>query len=297
MTGRVALVAAGLLIGAQSHAQDVGDTARTFAERLEVSGFLGYTLNNDVEFDANDGLAHSDVNFYDSIGPNDRFSYGASIAYEVTPNLQVGVLWSRFSGPLEVRDFDPSAALTAGWPGAGTGATGAGGRGALFPVLVTTNGQPTYRIGDMSVNNYHATLQWNFLEPDAQIRPFVFGGLGMTSFGDVDYQFVDTMGATTGLLTQRVSGDSRFSTTWGVGVRAALARGLGLRLSGRWTPTRLSGGEFTRAATTTATGAEGATLAGGTNDGWWCDAYWGCFANNAATSNQFSFTAGLSYRF
>ena len=260
---------------------------------FELSAFLGYSFNDDVNFDANQGLARSDVNFYDSIGPKNRLSYGAKVGYDLSPSLQVGVLWSRYSSPLELNGFDAPAALAAGWSGpATTGGTSGTSAGASFPVLTTTNGLSPFRIGDMAVNNFHAVLQWTFFRPESSLRPFVFGGLGLTHYGSVDYQFVDTTGQTTGLLTQQVAGNTRFSTTWGVGVRFAATDRLGLRVTGRWTPTRLPAGNFTRTTT-----ASGDTLTGGTNSGWSCDAYWGCFTNKAQTVSQWAVTAGVSYRF
>ncbi len=64
------------------------------------------------------------------------------------------------------------------------------------------------------------------------------------------------------------------------------------RVAGRWTPTRLPASNFSRTAT-----GSGDTLAGGTNAGWSCDAFWGCFTNKAQTVSQWALSAGVSYRF
>lgn len=276
--------------------------------RLELAGFAGYTFNQGLDFNSGNGrLAASDVNFYNSIGLEDRFSYGASLGYDVTSNLQVGFLWSRMSGPLELRGFDANAAIAAGWsgPNSGSGGVGSGGTGgtstggtggsgsgrATFPALITTNGVSPYSIGDTDVNTFHGTLGWNFGPVDAAVRPFLFGGAGVTRYGPIDYQFADmASGATPGsMASARIQPDSRFSTTWGVGVKIAPARGLGVRIAGRWTPTRLPAGNSVSGGTSTGSSS--------TNQGWWCSGQWGCFANESRFTNQFSLTGGLIVRF
>ena len=236
------------------------DTDTSDRPRLELTGFAGYAFNDVVDFNSDRGVTNADVNFYNSIGPRDRLSYGAGIGYDVTSNLQIGFLWSRLSSPLEMRGFTSSAALAGGWSGPagsnsgtatgetggtgtggtgtgtgdGTGATGTGGTGTgtgttrSFPVLTTTNGVTPYQIGDMDVNTFHGTLGWNFGPVDAVVRPFIFGGAGVTRYGEVNYQFANTTGTGTAASTMtsaRIGSDSRFSTTWGVGVKIAPRKG------------------------------------------------------------------------
>ena len=40
-------------------------------------------------------------------------------------------------------------------------------------------------IGDMAVSTYHGYFGYNWGEADAVVRPFFFGGLGATTFGEV----------------------------------------------------------------------------------------------------------------
>ena len=73
-----------------------------------------------------------------------------------------------------------------------------------------------------------------------------------------------------------IKGQTKFSTTWGLGVKLFPARGLGLRLGARWTPTYIK---------------SDAT-------GWWCDPWYGCYVvGKAQYSNQFELSGGLLLRF
>ena len=55
------------------------------------------------------------------------------------------------------------------------------------PSTLQAGGTTTKDIGDMSVSTYHGTFTYNFGESDATIRPYLMGGLGATSFGEVVY--------------------------------------------------------------------------------------------------------------
>ena len=39
----------------------------------------------------------------------------------------------------------------------------------------------------MTVSSYHGYFGYNFFDSDAKARPYIFGGLGATSYGGVDY--------------------------------------------------------------------------------------------------------------
>jgi opacity protein-like surface antigen len=119
---------------------------------------------------------------------------------------------------------------------------------------------------DMNVDNYHAIFTYNIYTNSDAFRPFVFGGLGATN-----YSVGDIMG-------QSVDGATRFSTTWGAGVKLAPASPVGLDLTARWTPTYINS----------------------SNEGIWCSPYWGfgCYQLTSANfSNQFSLSAGVNFRF
>ncbi len=121
-------------------------------------------------------------------------------------------------------------------------------------------------ITDMKVNNYHAILTYNFWEEDEILRPFVFGGIGATGYSPAD------------IGGQNIEGSTRFSTTWGGGVKYYTSEHLGFRGGIRWTPTYFkseSGGIF-------------------------CSSHsnWNCqFLDDSGFSHQFEFSVGIIARF
>ena len=143
--------------------------------------------------------------------------------------------------------------------------------GALFNQQKTQlelGGSTTLEIGDQSVNNYHGYVAYNFGDEDASVRPYFLGGLGATQYG--------TISAKAGNTSREISGNTKFSTTWALGLKLNASRNLGLRLEGRWTPTYIKSDAV----------------------GWWCDPYWGCYTvGDAQYSNQFEVSGGLHFRF
>ena len=100
------------------------------------------------------------------------------------------------------------------------------------------------------------------------MRPFFFGGLGATNFGQVTGTILNE--------TRTLGSETQFSTTWGAGVKIYPASNVGLRIGVHWTPTYIK------------------TDAGG----WWCDPWYGCYlVGNSQYSNQFQFNGGLTVRF
>ena len=129
-------------------------------------------------------------------------------------------------------------------------------------------GTETLVVGDMAVENYHGVIAYHFRPRVARVRPFVLGGLGVTRYSQLTYSAADQ--------PRDIGGDTRFSTTWGAGVKLWLGRGVGIRLQGRWTPTYIKS----------------------TSSGWWCDPYWGCYVlSEVEYANQFELAAGVSLRF
>jgi len=119
-------------------------------------------------------------------------------------------------------------------------------------------------VADMNVDNYHVVFTFNFGDMDDTARPYVQGGIGATSYGSLSVE------------DREIDGETRFSTTWGAGIKVYPADTFGLRLGVRWTPTYIKSDPA----------------------GWWCDPFWGCFvASNAQFSNQFEFSGGISLRF
>ena len=131
-------------------------------------------------------------------------------------------------------------------------------------------GTSTLDIGDMSVSNYHGVLAYNFGASDAQVRPFVFGGLGATHYGSLSFT-----GA--GGQDREIGGETQFSTTWGARPEAlsrARASASASRAAGR-PPTS---SRTPRAGGATPTGA--ATC-----------------CPTPQYSNQFELTGGITLRF
>jgi outer membrane protein W len=124
-------------------------------------------------------------------------------------------------------------------------------------------------LGSFNIDNVHAMVAYHFFEPNAPIRPYLGGGLGWTNYGTLD--FTGPSGE-----ARAIDGQSRFSTKWEAGVKAAASHNLALRAGVTFTPTYVKSDA----------------------SGWWCDPFWGCYVTgNAQYSNQWSFNGGLSFRF
>jgi opacity protein-like surface antigen len=212
--------ALGLVLAGTAQAQD---------PRVEIGASAGWTFSDGVTFD---GVLAGDGNVYNSIEPKDSFSYSLNLGFFVTPNVEVGGLFSQQKSKLEV------------------------------------GGTTVREIGDQSVDNYHGYFAYNFGESDAMARFYVLGGLGATRYGGVPYSVGGVSGST--------NSTTKFSTTWGAGVKIYPGPKFGLKLGVRWTPTYIKSDA----------------------EGWWCDPYWGCYVvGDAQYSNQFELTGGIVIRF
>ena len=116
--------------------------------RVEISGLAGWTFSDGV---TGEGTTVPGVGTFNGIEPKDSFSWGLTVGFFVSPTLEVGFLFDRQESQFQV------------------------------------TGTSTINIGDVGVANYHGILAHNFGESDAQVRPFVFGGLGATHYGTVSY--------------------------------------------------------------------------------------------------------------
>jgi hypothetical protein len=84
------------------------------------------------------------------------------------------------------------------------------------------------------------------------------------------------MGVCVGGQQRSISGITKFSTTWALGVKVYASQRAAFLIEGRWTPTYI---KYDAA-------------------GWWCDPFWGCYVlGNAQYSNQFELSGGLTLRF
>lgn len=119
-------------------------------------------------------------------------------------------------------------------------------------------------ITDMKVNNFHAILTYNFLEEDEILRPFIFGGIGATGYSPAD------------IGEHSIEGATRFSTTWGGGVKYYTSEHLGFRAGIRWTPTYINS----------------------ESSGIFCSPHWDCWILDKSNfSHQFEFNVGIVARF
>jgi opacity protein-like surface antigen len=210
----------------------LGSRAPAYAQtpHVEVSGFAGWTFSDGVS--ADNAVVAGDGNIYDRVDPKDSASYGFSVGALVGPHNEVGFMFGQQMSKL---------------------------------VLGGTNDR---ELGDMTISTYHGYFGYNFGEADAHVRPFVFGGLGATSTGDVN--------ATVLGQAHSISGSTKFSTTWGGGVKFFPNPRFAVRAAVRWTPTYVKSDAA----------------------GYWCDPYWGCYlASSAQYANQFEMSGGVSVRF
>ena len=117
------------------------------------------------------------------------------------------------------------------------------------PSTLQAGGTSTLDIGNMLIQNYHGTFTYNF--------------------GATDYTRQNGAPGT-------IPGVSRFSTTWGAGVKLYGASKVGARVGVRVTPAYIKSDPA----------------------GYWCDPYWGCYlVGDAQYANQFEFGGGITFRF
>jgi hypothetical protein len=210
-------------------------TAR--AQRIEASVEAGYSLSEGIELSEGRPIVGQ---VYDELDITSGGSWGMTVGVFVTEGVELEFLYSRQFSSLQA---DGPAATS-------------------------------IKIGDMGVDNFHGNFVYNYGEPDARVRPFIFGGLGATHYspGDPSPQFPF-------LVANRsaIDGETRFSSTWGGGVKVYAAPKVGLRVSGRWTPTYIKSDEA----------------------GLWCDPFYPtCWVvGNPDYTNQFVISGGATFRF
>jgi opacity protein-like surface antigen len=206
-----------------------GATSGFAQGKIEATVFGGWTFADGVSGQA---LVVPSGSF-DRLDPKDGGLFGLGLGILFSDNAEAGFQWTRVSSKLVA--------------------------GGVF-------GSRDMEIADMSLNNYHGYLGYNFLEADSKFRPFLYGGLGATHFGSFDVP----------LASGKVGGNTQFSTTWGAGVKYYPSSRIGVRFTTSWTPVYIKSDA----------------------DGYWCDPYWGCYlVGDPQYSNQISLTGGLSFRF
>jgi len=198
--------------------------------KIEVGVVIGWVFSDGV---SGKEIPVPGVGTFNRIDPKNSFGWGFDVGVFMTENAEVGFTYTQ------------------------------------QPTKLDASGTTTQDIGDLSTHTYHGIFTYNWGPRDARVRPYVFGGLGGTSYGDVSYVHANGTGGT-------ISGGSRFSSTWGAGVKMYGASKIGGRVGLRWTPSYIKSDAV----------------------GWWCDAYWGCYlVGNAQYSNQVDINGGVTVRF
>ena len=175
---------------------------------------------------------------YDSLDVTSGGSFGFTIGAFVGPNFELEFLWDR-----------------------------------QFSTVQISNPAPDLTLADQNVDNYHGNFVYNWGEPDAKIRPFFFGGLGATHYSPCDYD--PSIPNSAGLA--RISSHTKFSSTWGGGVKVYASPHVGIKGTARWTPTYIKSD----------------------SGGVWCDPFYPtCWVlADPDYSNQFQLSGGVTFRF
>ncbi len=118
------------------------------AQKVEVSGLVGWTLSDGVEGDA---VLAGDGNLYDKIDVKDSASWGLAVGFNATDNIEVGFLFGQQLSSLEL------------------------------------GGTATRDLGDLTVNTYHPYVAYNAGAPDARVRPYFMIGFGATNYSNVEF--------------------------------------------------------------------------------------------------------------
>lgn len=203
--------------------------ASAFAQdsKVEVSAWGGYTFSEGVPIQE----IEIDGERFNEVNPTSGASYGFAFGVFVTENISVEFAVDQQRSNLEGKGF--------------------GNRREFV---------------SMNLNNYHGNFVYNWGDDRDEMRPFIFGGIGATSFSPSNVEGVD------------VEGNTRFSSNWGGGVKFYPSSHFGLKVMARWVPTYIKSEP----------------------GGIWCSPFWpwGCYqlVDNQYV-NQFQFAGGVTLRF
>jgi hypothetical protein len=194
--------------------------------RVEITPFVGYTFSEGFNVDP----VRVGGETFTKVNPVSAVSYGVSLGFFVTEDVEVGFQFAQQGSVLEAK------------------------------------GTTTREFANLKVNNYHATYTYHFNDWDDALRPFLFGGLGATQYAPGD------------IKGYQIDGKTRFSSTWGGGLKVYVGQFFGFKLVGRWTPTYIK--------------SEPAGI--------WCSPYWpwSCYQlTESDYSNQLELAGGIVFRF
>lgn len=119
---------------------------------------------------------------------------------------------------------------------------------------------------ELKVRNYHGIFTYNFGDEREAMRPYIFGGVGATQYSPGE------------VMGNAIDGETKFSSTWGGGVKFFTSDHFGVNLMARWTPTYIKSDPA----------------------GVWCSPYWagGCWQlSDPDYSNQLELAGGITLRF
>jgi hypothetical protein len=205
------------------------------ASKVEVSANVGWVISDGVTGTAVKAL---DGNTYNELDAKDSIGYHFTVGLHASPHLLVGFLYGRQESKLQAK------------------------------------GSATKEIGDMNIDNYHVFFEYDLGGQSAVVKPFLYGGLGSTKYGDVNFTQQNVVNPN--FTEHTIPGQTRFSTTWGAGVKIYPTKVVGFRAEMRWVPTYIKSDAA----------------------GWWCDPFWGCYVvGSAQYSNQLDFSGGVTLRF
>lgn len=132
---------------------------------------------------------------------------------------------------------------------------------------LVAKGSTSKKISDVGIDNYHGVLIYNFGSHIDRFRPMLFGGLGATVFRGIEFTDLDGN-------TRNTGSNSRFSSTWGAGLKIYATRTFGIQLDFKWTPTWVKS----------------------ESNGYWC--YYYCYQSVSHDyANQWKFGGTLLVRF
>ncbi len=203
-----------------------------FAQRAEVSFNVGYSASEGITSDERPLLGQ----LYDTLAVDSGTSINLTFAYLFNERMAGEFLYGRQNSRFQ-----------------------ADGPGGKLP------------FAELVLHNYLFNLVYNLGARDAALRPYVFGGLGATS-----YSFGELLIATPGGVGGEIEGETRFSTNWGAGIKYYFSPSIGAKFGFRWTPT------FIRSDP----------------EGIWCDPFYGCWELvDTEYANQFETAVGVTFRF
>jgi len=128
---------------------------------------------------------------------------------------------------------------------------------------------------DMTLANYHGIFTFHFTDEDSPMRPFFLAGIGATNYRASNPR--DPVNLPSPGVSD-IESRTRFSTTWGGGIKIFPNESIGFQAQVRWTPTYIK------------------TDPGG----YWCSPFWPwqCWiVGNDQYSHQAEFGGGVVFRF